>query len=111
MGCSCLAKLAEVLGAKAGDQVIIEVQEGRRPVIEATIQGTITDYAGIAAYMEIGALQRIMREGGTMSGAHLAVDASAVDGISRRGEGSTAHRLARHQRCGAKDVSRKPPAR
>src|SRR5678815_207097 len=70
------AKLAEVLGAKAGDKVIIEVQEGRRPVIEATIQGTVADYAGIAAYMEIGALQRILREGGTMSGAHLAVDAA-----------------------------------
>ena len=70
------AKLAEVLDAKPGDKVIIEVQEGRRPVIEATIQGTVADYAGIAAYMEIGALQRILREGGTMSGAHLAVDAA-----------------------------------
>jgi putative ABC transport system permease protein len=70
------AKLAEVLDAKPGDKVIIEVQEGRRPVLETTIQGTIADYAGIAAYMEIGALQRVLREGGTLSGAHLAVDAA-----------------------------------
>lgn len=70
------AKLAEVLGAKPGDKVIIEVQEGRRPVLEATIHGTISDYAGVAAYMEIGALQRILREGGTMNGAHLSVDAA-----------------------------------
>jgi putative ABC transport system permease protein len=68
------AKLAQVLNAKPGDKVIIEVQEGRRPVIEAVIHGTIADYAGIAAYMEIGALRRILREGGTLSGAHLAVD-------------------------------------
>jgi putative ABC transport system permease protein len=68
------AKLAEVLEAKVGDKVIIEVQEGRRPVLEAVIHGTIADYAGIAAYMEIGALQRILREGRTLSGAHLAVD-------------------------------------
>lgn len=68
------AKLAEILGAKVGDQITVEVQEGRRPKLEATIQGTITDYAGIAAYMEIGALRRLMREGGTVSGAYLAVD-------------------------------------
>jgi putative ABC transport system permease protein len=68
------AKLAEILGAKVGDRIILEVQEGRRPRLEATLQGTITDYAGVAAYMEIGALQRLMREGGTVSGAYLSVD-------------------------------------
>jgi putative ABC transport system permease protein len=68
------AKLAEILGAKLGDRIIVEVQEGRRPKLEATIQGTITDYAGIAAYMEIDALRRLMREGSTVSGAYLAVD-------------------------------------
>ncbi len=68
------AKLAEILGAKVGDRIILEVQEGRRPRLEATIQGTITDYAGVFAYMEIGALRRLMREGGTVSGAYLAVD-------------------------------------
>ena len=68
------AKLAEILGAKVGDRIILEVQEGRRPRLEATLQGTITDYAGVAAYMEIGALRRLMREGGTVSGAYLSVD-------------------------------------
>jgi putative ABC transport system permease protein len=68
------AKLAEILGAKPGDKLILEVQEGRRPVHEVTIQGTITDYAGVAAYMEVGALHRLMREGNTVSGAHLSVD-------------------------------------
>lgn len=70
------AKLAEILGAKLGDTLTIEVQEGRRPVREAVIEGLITDYAGIAAYMEIGALRRLMREGDTLSGAHLSVDES-----------------------------------
>jgi putative ABC transport system permease protein len=68
------AKLAEILGAQVGDRIIVEVQEGRRPNLEATIQGTITDYARVSAYMEIGALRRLMREGGTVSGAYLAVD-------------------------------------
>jgi putative ABC transport system permease protein len=68
------AKLAEILGAKVGDPIILEVEEGRRPRLEATIQGTITDYAGVSAYMEIDSLRRLMREGGTVSGAYLTVD-------------------------------------
>lgn len=70
------AKLAEVLGARPGDKILLEIQEGRRPVREAVIHGTITDYAGMAAYMEVNALRRLMREGETVSGAHLTVDAA-----------------------------------
>ncbi len=69
------AKLAEVLGARPGDTLQLEVMEGRRPVREAVVEGIITDYTGVAAYMEIGALRRLLREGDTISGAHLAVDA------------------------------------
>jgi putative ABC transport system permease protein len=68
------AKLAEVLGARPGDRVLLEIQEGRRPRLETVIQGLLTDYAGLSAYMETKALQRLMREGGTVSGAHLALD-------------------------------------
>ncbi|MGV3532945.1 MAG: ABC transporter permease, partial [Chthoniobacteraceae bacterium] len=68
------AKLAELLGAKPGDTIILEVLEGDRPNREAVIHGLITDYAGIAAYMEIDSLRRLMQEGGTVSGAHLSVD-------------------------------------
>ena len=68
------AKLAEILQATPGDTIALEVQEGRRPTRQAVIHGLITDYAGLAAYMEIGALHRLMREGETVSGAHLAVD-------------------------------------
>jgi putative ABC transport system permease protein len=38
------------------------------------VAGTITDFSGVGAYMEIDALRRLMREGGTVSGAHLTVD-------------------------------------
>jgi putative ABC transport system permease protein len=68
------AKLAEVLDVKPGDVIRVEIQEGRRPVREAVVQGVITDFVGMAAYMEINALRRLLREGGTISGAHLAVD-------------------------------------
>ena len=81
------AKLAEILGAKPGDKLVIEVQEGRRPTCEATIQGLITDYAGLAAYMDVEALRRLMREGPTVSGAFLTVDKSSwaefLDAVKR----------------------------
>jgi putative ABC transport system permease protein len=70
------AKLAEMIGAKPGDRLQLEIQEGERPTREATIHGLITDYAGIAVYMEIDSLRRLMREGRTVSGAHLSVDGS-----------------------------------
>jgi putative ABC transport system permease protein len=82
------AKLAEILGAKIGDRIILEVQEGRRPTLEATIQGTITDYAGIGAYMEIGALRRLMHEGGTVSGAYLSVDTDRWDDFLKEVKGA-----------------------
>ncbi len=68
-------KLAEMLGAKPGDLLTLEVQEGRRPRREVPIHGLITDYAGLSAYMDIDALRRLMQEGPTVSGAHLSVDA------------------------------------
>ncbi|MDQ3622164.1 MAG: FtsX-like permease family protein [Verrucomicrobiota bacterium] len=69
------AKLAEILGAQPGDRLVLEVQEGERPTREAVVRGLVTDFAGVAAYMEIDSLRRLMREGGTVSGAHLSVDA------------------------------------
>lgn len=78
------AKLAEILGVVPGDVVRIEVQEGRRPVLEIRIGGTITDYAGVAAYMDIGALRREMKEGATVSGAHLTVDPAQWDQFLER---------------------------
>src|SRR5690606_4343875 len=73
------AKLAEILDVSPGDGVRIEVQEGRRPVLETVVAGTITDFSGVGAYMDIDELRRLMREGGTVSGAHLAVDLSQWD--------------------------------
>lgn len=70
------AQLAKMLEAEVGDTLRIEVQEGRRPVLESFVAGTITDFSGVAAYMEINALRRLMREGATISGAHLTVDQS-----------------------------------
>lgn len=67
-------KLAEVLGARIGDPVRVEVLDGRRPVVDVPIRGLVEDFAGVAAYMDITALQRVLKEGDTVNGAYLAVD-------------------------------------
>ena len=73
------AKLAEILDIKTGDTVHVDVQEGIRPEFDIVVNGLITDFAGVGAYMDIDALRRLMREGGTVSGAHLAVDMARWD--------------------------------
>ncbi|HVR70125.1 MAG TPA: FtsX-like permease family protein [Vicinamibacteria bacterium] len=76
--------LAGVLGAGRGDTVTLEVLEGKRPVREAVVAGLVDEYMGLAAYMEIGALRRLLREGATLSGANLQVDEAALDDLYRR---------------------------
>ncbi len=66
--------LAELLGAKVGDPVTVEVLEGERPVRTATLVGTISQFLGVSGYMNIEALNRFMREGRALSGAYLSVD-------------------------------------
>jgi putative ABC transport system permease protein len=68
------SKLGAMLGVRPGDTVLLEVQEGRRPVRDVPVYGFITDYAGLSAYMDIDALRRLMQEGSTVSGAHVLVD-------------------------------------
>jgi len=75
--------LAKVLGARIGDEVTVEVLEGRRPVLSVPIRGLVTDYAGVAAYMNLGALRSLMKEGDTVNGAHLALDHGRWDEFMR----------------------------
>jgi len=77
-------KLAELLGARVGDRVTLEVLEGERPTREVPISGLLDDFVGTSAYMELSALNRLMREGETVSGAFLLTDAKASDSIYAR---------------------------
>ncbi len=68
------SKLAEILGAKPGDVLTVEVLEGARPVRQVAISALADEPVGLGVYMEITALHRLMREGDTISGAYLKVD-------------------------------------
>ena len=67
-------KLAEILGARAGDTVTVEVLEGERPVRQVSIAALVDEPVGLGAYMQASALHRLMREGDTISGAYLKAD-------------------------------------
>ncbi|MEO1299990.1 MAG: FtsX-like permease family protein, partial [Cyanobacteria bacterium J06636_16] len=68
-------KLAEILQAQLGDELTVEVLEDSRPTRTVPVTGIFDELVGIAAYMDIHALNRLMREGFTLSGAYLQVDA------------------------------------
>ncbi len=74
--------LGEILGVGAGGTVRVEVLEGARPVRDVRVAALVDDSLGLQAYMEIGALHRLMREGGTVSGAALMVDPGAIDQLN-----------------------------
>ena len=76
-------KLADVLGARIGDEVRVDVLDGRRATAFVPIRGLVTDFAGVAAYMDIRALRRILKEGDTVNGAYLAIDHRQWDRFMR----------------------------
>ena len=77
-------KLSEVLGARTGDLVSIEVLDGRRPVLVTPVTGIVEEYMATSAYMNIDALRRLIREGDTLSGAFLKVDSAYLGDLYER---------------------------
>ena len=68
------AKLAEVLEARVGDVLRIEVLEGRRLTAELPLVGLAEDLAGLNAYLSMTALNRLLGEGDFVTGASFTVD-------------------------------------
>ena len=75
--------LAELLGVSPGDNVTVEVLDGRRPIREVRLVGTADELLGTSAYMEIRDLNRLLQEGESISGALLQVDALKQDQLYR----------------------------
>jgi putative ABC transport system permease protein len=66
--------LAHLLGVHAGSVVTMEVLEGARPVRQVPVSALVDEPIGLSAWMDLDALNRLMREGRTTSGAFLRVD-------------------------------------
>lgn len=72
-------KLAEVLDVKVGQSLRVEVLQGKRPIKDVPVVGSIEDFSGVSAYMNIDALARLLREGPTVTGVNMLVDAQHRD--------------------------------
>ena len=66
--------LGKILGVKAGDMLTVEVLEGSKPIRQVPVVALITLYLGVMGYMDLTALNRLMREGDAISGAYLVTD-------------------------------------
>jgi putative ABC transport system permease protein len=65
---------ARHLGLVPGDLLSIEIRENRRRVVSVQLEATVEDPLGQAAYMELGALGRLLGEPETYSHVSLLVD-------------------------------------
>lgn len=66
--------LGNILGVKAGDMLTVEVLEGAKPLRQVPVVGLVNQYIGVMGYMDLSALNRLMREDHAISGAYLTVD-------------------------------------
>lgn len=76
--------LAEILDVSTGDTVTVEVLEGRRPVLQIAVVDTFETYIGTPAYMNIRALNDIMREQPVVSSVHLQIDPAEQERLFRK---------------------------
>ena len=77
-------RLGERLGVRAGDEVLAEVREGERAKRRVVVAGLVNDMIGMAAYMDVRSLARLMREDERVSLATLAVDPPYAEELYRR---------------------------
>jgi putative ABC transport system permease protein len=74
-------KLAEVLDVREGDLLTVEVLEGNRPVLAVPVTGLVEEFVGAGAYADRAALNRMMHEGESVSGAFLSADDRSVNDL------------------------------
>ena len=65
--------LAEALGVRPGDNVELQITEGRRPRATVTVSGVSGDFSDRAAYLSRASLNRLMADGDLATGANLLV--------------------------------------
>ena len=73
--------LAEILQIKAGEMLTVEVREGRQPELQVPVSAVAQTLLGAPAYMDLRALNQVLREPGRVSGAYLTIDGARSDGI------------------------------
>src|SRR5204863_5239685 len=67
-------KLAELLQVGVGDMLTVEVLEGARPVRDVPVAALMQQYIGTFAYMNLRALNHLLREGDALNEVYLTAD-------------------------------------
>lgn len=67
-------RLARRLGVRVGQTITVELQEGDRAHRDVPVVGTVQDLIGMSAYMNVGALNRLLREGDQSNLASVIID-------------------------------------
>ena len=76
--------LADQLSIAAGDDVDVEMLEGKRLTARIPVAGVVEDFVGVAAYMDIDALHGLTRGPRTITGAFLSVDEEERAALNKR---------------------------
>ena len=66
--------LADLLHVSPGQEVVVEVLEGRRPRLVLPVSGTVREPLGAQGWIDLEALQGMLDDGATVSGAAIRVD-------------------------------------
>ena len=66
--------LAKMLAIRPGQLLTVELLEGSRAVRQIPVAGLVSEYIGVSAYMRRESLNRLLREGDSITGAYLAAD-------------------------------------
>jgi putative ABC transport system permease protein len=77
-------KLASVLGIKRGDVVTVEVLEGTQPTWQVPVAALVTEHFGLSAYMDLNALNRLMKDGDVVNNVSMLVDQKHVDELYQK---------------------------
>jgi len=77
------SRLADKLDVEAGDSIGAAVTEGERPRLELEIATVVDTPLGSSAKLDKALLNRLLREGDSLSGAYLAIDPARRDELFR----------------------------
>jgi len=72
------AMLGRILDVSPGDQVQVEVLEGKRLARQVPVVTLVDDSVGLQAYMRIDALRAMLHEGPVITGAAVTLDPAAI---------------------------------
>jgi putative ABC transport system permease protein len=80
-GLAISARLAQILGVHVGDFVEVDLLEGQRRTVSLPVSALVEDFFGIQGMMDLQSLNRMMREGPTITSVSFTFDGNQADSL------------------------------